>query len=124
VPKIAIILQAGPGTHEALARAFHAMVYSKELKERGHEVRLVFNGASTGWLAKRARPEDESDVMMAGLLAELKEAGLAYSVCDFCSVSFGVHDELKEHGEPLVAEYMDYPSVADLVEQGYQVITL
>lgn len=122
--KIAIILQAGPGTHENLARAFHAMVYSKELKERGHQVSLVFDGASTEWLARWAHPENESDVMMARLFGELKEAGLAYSVCDFCSVSFGVRDELQEHGEPLVAEYMDHPSVVDLVEEGFHLITL
>ena len=40
--KIAIILQAGPGSHESHARMFHSMVYSKELHEKGHEVRLIF----------------------------------------------------------------------------------
>ena len=39
--KFAIILQAGPGTQESHARMFHRMVYSKELREAGHNVRLL-----------------------------------------------------------------------------------
>ena len=50
--KFAIILQAGPGTHESHARMFRSMVYAKEFRESGHEVRLIFDGAATAWLAK------------------------------------------------------------------------
>ena len=57
--KVAIILQAGPGTQESHARMFHSLIYSKELKEKGHEVRLVFDGASTEWLAKWGDPQDD-----------------------------------------------------------------
>lgn len=122
--KVAIILQAGPGTHESHARMFHSMLYSKELKERGHEVRLVFDGASTEWLAKWADPQDEDDRMMGGFFNQLKDADLTYIVCDFCSVAFNVRDKLQAQGEPLVAEYMNHPSVASLIEDGFQLVTL
>ncbi len=59
--KVAIILQAGPGSHESDARMFHSLVYSKELHERHHDVRLIFDGASTEWLAKWGDPADDDD---------------------------------------------------------------
>jgi hypothetical protein len=103
---------------------FHSMLYSKELKEKGHEVRLVFDGASTEWLAKWGDPQDNDDRMMAGFFGQLKDAGLTYVVCDFCSGAFNVHDKLTAQGEPLVAEYMNHPSVAGLVDEGFQLVTL
>ncbi len=122
--KVAIILLAGPGSHESHARMFHSMIYSKELKEKGHEVRLVFDGASTEWLAKWGDPQDADDRMMGGFFNQLKDAGLTYVVCDFCSGAFNVHDKLTAQGEPLVAEYMNHPSVASLIDEGFQLITL
>ena len=40
--KIAIILHAEPGTHDSLGRALHALLYSKELNEEGHEGETYF----------------------------------------------------------------------------------
>lgn len=122
--KVAIILQAGPGSHESHARMFHALLYSKELHERGHDVRLVFDGASTEWLARWDDPKGEDDHRMGGFFGELKNTGVVYLVCDFCSGIFGVRDALAEHGEPLTAQYLNYPSIAELVESGYQLVTL
>ncbi len=122
--KFAIILQAGPGSHESHARMFHSMVYAKELKERGHDVRLVFDGAATEWLAKWGNPQNDDDRGMGGFFTQLKDAGLAYAVCDFCAMAFKVRARLKEQGEPLVAEYMNHPSIAALVDDGFQLIVL
>lgn len=122
--KVAIILQAGPGTHESHARMFHSLVYSKELHEKGHDVRLIFDGASTEWLAKWGNPEDDDDRQMGGFMETLKGAGLVYAVCDFCAGAFGVRDRLKTQNEPLSAEYMNHPSIAGLISDGYQLVTL
>ncbi len=122
--KFAIILQAGPGSHESHARMFHSMVYAKELRETGHDVRLIFDGAATEWLAKWGNPQDNDDRMMGGFFTQLKDAGLAYAVCDFCSTAFHVRDQLQTQGEPLTAEYMNHPSIATLVGDGYQLIVL
>lgn len=119
--KYAIILQAGPGSHESHARMFHSMIYSKELKEKGHEVRLIFDGAATEWLAKWNDPQDRDDRTMGGFFNQLKDAGLTYVVCDFCSGAFGVRQKLVDKDEPLVAQYMNHPSMVELTEGGYQV---
>lgn len=122
--RIAIILQAGPGSHESHARMFHSMVYSKELHEKGHEVRLIFDGAATEWLAKWGDPQDADDRVMGGFFNQLKDAGLAYVVCDFCANAFRVRDKLVAQGEPLLAEYLNHPSIASLVDDGFQIVTL
>lgn len=118
------MLQAGPGTHETHARMFHSMVYSRELKERGHEVRIIFDGAATGWLAKWVDPRDEDDHRMGALFNALKQMEVAYVVCDFCSGAFGVRAALQAQGEPLASDYMNHPSFADLVEDGFDIVVL
>ncbi len=122
--KFAIILQAGPGTHESHARMFHSMVYARELRETGHDVRLVFDGAATEWLGRWGNPQNDDDRGMGGFFTQLKDAGLAYAVCDFCSGVFKVRDQLKQQGEPLEAAYMNHPSIARLVGDGFQLLVL
>lgn len=38
--KIAIVLHAEPGSHDSLGRAVHSLIYTKELREAGHQVKL------------------------------------------------------------------------------------
>lgn len=124
MPKFAILLQAGPGTHESHACMFHSMVYSRELHEAGHEVRLIFDGAATEWLAKWGDPQDADGPGMGGFFTQLKEAGVAYAVCDFCANIFKVREQLKSTNEPLASEYLGHPSIADLASRGYQLIVI
>lgn len=120
--KVAIVLQAGTESHEGLARALHSLLYTKELTERGGEARLVFDGAGTEWLAAIRKGETDTTKQLGQLFDGLKQAGVVYEVCDFCSGAFGVKEELRD--EPMSAKYMDHPSVADLVENGYEIWTL
>lgn len=122
--KMAIILQAGTETHEGIARALHSLLYSKELREHGAEVRLIFDGAGTGWLAEFHKAETPQAKGLGKLFDELKQLGMVYEVCDYCSGAFGVRDELREQGEALAGEYMDHPSIATLVDGGYQLLVL
>lgn len=120
--KVAIILQAGAESHEGMARMYHSLLYTKELRERGGDVRLVFDGAGTEWAARLHQPDgDERLQRLAGLFGELKEDGLTYEVCDYCSGAFGVKEQLQQTEAPLTAQYMDHPSIASLVEEGYRI---
>jgi hypothetical protein len=121
--KVAIILQAGPEPREPRADVPQPRVL-KRAARKDHDVRLIFDGASTEWLAKWGDPEDDDDRRMGGFLETLKSAGLVYAVCDFCAGAFGVRDKLKTQNEPLLAEYMNHPSIADLLSDGYQLVTL
>jgi hypothetical protein len=120
--KFAIILQAGSKGHDGMARAVHALLYAKELKEQGHDVVLIFDGAGTEWAEQLSDPAGESG--LAPLYTELKLLGIIEVVCDHCAQAFRVKDQLAQRNAPLTAEYAGHPSVAKWVAKGYQLVVL
>ena len=120
--KYLIVLQAGKGTHEGLARAVHALLYTKELREHGYEVKLVFDGAGTEWVAEWTNPE--STDRLKGRYEALMKDGVVQLICDFCASAFKVNKELKERNVTLTDEYEGHPSIAKWADQGYQFIVL
>jgi len=120
--KFAIILQADTDRHEGLARAAHAMLYSKELIENGHKVVLIFDGAGTHWAEELSRPEGKNPLIPQ--YVQLKKLGMTEVICDFCANAFAVRKDLTERGLGLVGEYEGHPSFVKLVDEGYQIIIL
>lgn len=120
--KYLVILQAGKESHEGMARALHALLYSKELKEHGHKVVLLFDGAGTQWAAEWSKP-DSTD-KLALMYRQLREEGVTQIICDFCATAFHVKSTLEENEVPLTAEYKGHPSIAKWADQGYQIIVL
>ncbi|MEN8177755.1 MAG: DsrE family protein [Pseudomonadota bacterium] len=119
--KVAIILHAEPGTHDALGRALHALLYSQELYAEGHDVRLVFDGGGTKWIEEFKKPDNK----LAPMYEDLKMKKVIAAVCEFCIGAFDGDKALVEReGLPLVNEYNGHPSVAKLIAGGYQIITL
>jgi len=120
--KYLIILQAGKESHEGMARAVHALLYSKELKEHGHEVVLVFDGAGTEWVEEWTNPESQSK--LKPMYEELRKAGITQVICDFCANAFQVKDKLKTQRQELTAEYQGHPSITKWADEGYQFVVL
>lgn len=118
--KILIVLQAGTESHEGRARALHSVLYATELAEAGATVRLVFDGAGTGWLARWTSQEGAAS-RASSLFRDLRARGLSYEVCDYCAGAFDVKDDLLEAGEALAGSYMDHPSLATHVADGFSV---
>ncbi len=120
--KYAIILQAGRESHEGMARALHAFLYAKELKEHGHEVVLVFDGSGTEWAEELSNPESQSK--LKPMYEQLKQVGIIEIICDFCAGAFAVKERLHQRQLPLTAEYAGHPSIAKWADQGYELIVL
>ena len=120
--KFLIILQAGTESHEGMARAVHALLYSKELKENGHDVILVFDGAGTEWIHEWSNPNSTDKLLRS--YKELKAAGVTEIICDYCAYAFHAKKDLKERNVPLTREYQGHPSIAKWVNQGYQLVIL
>ncbi len=120
--KNAIILQAGKASHEGMARAVHAFLYARELKEHGHQVVLIFDGAGTEWAEELTNPASESKLKPA--YEALKQAGVVEIICDFCAGAFNVKGQLVERNVPLIAEFEGHPSIAKWADHGYQLIVL
>ncbi len=122
--KIAIVLQAGSDTHEGMARALHALIYAKELTEAGVETRLIFDGAGSEWAAKLLAPESPQEKGLAAMLSGITGQGVVYEICDYCSGAFHVKDKLQAANAPLSGQYMNHPSIASLVLDGFQILIL
>ena len=120
--KYLVILQAGKETHEGMARAVHALLYSKELKEHGHEVKLVFDGAGTEWASEWMSAE--STDKLKPMYEELKKSGVTQIICDFCATAFKVKENLEKEQAVTTAEYQGHPSIAKWADKGYQIIVL
>ena len=120
--KFAIILQAGKETHEGMARAVHALLYATELKEKGYEVILIFDGAGTEWAEEFSDPDSQSKLLP--MYNTFKKVGIQEIVCDFCAGSFGVKEKLNQRQCPLLSEYKGHPSIEKWSKKGYQLLIL
>ena len=119
--KYAIILQAGNETNEGMVRAVHALLYARELAEKGYTVALIFDGAGTGWANELRKPENP----LHKHYVKIKEIGMVEEVCDYCAESFKVKSEFSEQQKKLlVGEYEGHPSVVKWIERGYEVLIL
>ncbi len=120
--KYLIVLQTGKETHEGLARALHALLYARELREHGHDAVLVFDGAGTEWAEEWTNPSSQHK--LAPMYRELSKQGLTNVICDFCANAFAVKQSLQERRVPLAAEYDGHPSIAKWADRGYRIIIL
>lgn len=120
--KYLVILQAGRETHEGMARAVHALLYAQELKEHGHEVVLLFDGAGTEWINEWNNPDSQDKLKIR--YEALKKAGATQIICDFCATAFNARKSLDVNHVPLTAEFEGHPSIAKWIDQGYQLIVL
>lgn len=115
--KIAILVHS---TENELGRALHSLLYAQELHEAGHEVKVIFDGAGTVWVKKFEDPSfDYSPVYKA-----VKNLGVIAGVCEYCSGAFGVSEDVKASGLASIGERDGHPSIAKLIADDYQIITL
>lgn len=120
--KFIIILQAGKETHEGMARAVHALLYASELKEKGYEVVLIFDGAGAEWAEELSNTESQSKLLP--MYNAFKKMGIQEIICDFCADAFGVKEKLQTRQCHLISEYKGHPSIAKWVKKGYQLLIL
>ena len=113
--KYAVILQAGKEGHEGSARAAHAFLYARELKEHGHEVVLIFDGAGTEWAEELSNPQSTS--FLKSSYEVMKAQGIVEIICDYCASAFKVKAALAERGlQMLKAKQGSDESLVLLVE--------
>lgn len=120
--KYLVILQAGKESHEGMARAVHALLYTRELHEHGHQVALLFDGAGTEWAEEWTNPDSSNK--LTPMYRELHALGITEIVCDFCAGAFHVKEDLSGRSIPLTAEFNGHPSIARWADQGYLLVVL
>lgn len=117
--KVLIVLLADKSTHENMGRALHALLYAKQVKDKGLEVELLFDGGGTEWAAEFPKNEH-----LKNLYASLLESGVIKGVCAFCAKAFKVEDELKALGAHFIAEDSGHPNVGGRIADGWETIVI
>lgn len=121
--KTAIVVFSDPksGSEEALGRLFNAMFLTLELKDKGQEVALIFQGAGARWPAETAKPTHPAHALYHAVAD--KVAG----VCGGCADVFGATEGAKATGLKLVRE-REIPGVGSILDlsryldQGYRLV--
>lgn len=115
--KVALVFYStleGAG-HSAVYRQ---LMFAQELMRHGDDVTLVFDGAGTQTLAALIRPDHEFHRIFQTVRPRLRGA------CHFCAKSYGVMDELREAGIPLLGDDRGHASLRALLNEQRQIVTV
>ena len=97
----------------------HVLLNALEMQARGHEGRILVEGAATALVAELPKPEHP----LHALWEKVKAAGLVEGVCKACSQKMGSLAAAQEQGLALLDEMNGHPSMARYREAGYEIIT-
>lgn len=114
--KVAIIVYAGTDSHADLGRLTNALVATREFKDAGDDVKLLFDGGGTAWLN-----ELKEDHAARPLFEKVRDK--VEGACAFCAGQFDAEKSAKEAEVALLDEFDGHPSLRGLVDDGYQIIT-
>lgn len=97
----------------------HVMLNAADLREKGHEVRVVLEGSAVTVPRELEKP----DAPFAGIWKEFKTSGLIDAVCRACSAKLGVTEDVEAVGLPLTGEMKGHPAMSAYIAEGFQIIT-
>lgn len=117
MPRIAIVVLAGTDGPSDMGRAVNALETAAEAIGTGDDLRLIFDGAGTQWIAALADPEHRYH----DLYAEVKPH--VTGACQYCANAYGVKPAVVAEGIPLLKEHRGHPSLRGLVVDGFEVLT-
>lgn len=98
--KTVVVIYSDPksGSDEAMGRLFNGMFVVYELKEKGQDVALIFQGAGVRWASELVKFDHPAHA----LYEAVKET--VVGVCGGCADVFGATDEISKSGLPLIRE--------------------
>ena len=97
----------------------HVLLNALDMKEKGHEVGIVVEGAACKLIPELAKESNP----MHQMYARAKGEGLIYGVCKACSTKLGVLAGVEAEGLPLLGDMVGHPSMAAYMDKGYEIIT-
>lgn len=115
--KVAMIVLADDESHEGLGRVVNAMVATRELKEAGDDVKLIFDGGGTVWPGALAKGDHAAHSLWDAV------SDVVAGACSYCADAFEATHGVEDAGVKLLDEYHRHPSFRGLLQDSYQVIT-
>jgi len=97
----------------------HVMLYALDLNEKGHDVKLIIEGAATSLITELA----EDGKPFANLYAKIREKNLLTCICKACSQKMGTLEEAEKQGLNIVGDLQGHPSIEQYINDGFQVIS-
>ena len=97
----------------------HVLLNALDMRDKGHEAKIVIEGASTKLIPDLAKTEHP----LHGLWKKNLEEGLVEGVCKACSNKMGTLDAAKAQGLNLLDDVAGHPSIAAYRDKGYEIIT-
>ncbi len=94
----------------------HALLNVWNYHERGYEVALIVEGAST------ARIADIGKTPQGKLWEKIREAGLIRSVCKACAAQMGTLAEAEAQGLPIDAALSGHSDLEVFTAEGFEII--
>ena len=97
----------------------HVLLNALDMDAKGHEVKVVIEGAATKLVPELA----DSSNPMAGLYEKVKSKGLFAGVCRACAQKMGTLESAKAEGLALLDDMNGHPSMAGFIADGYAIIS-
>jgi hypothetical protein len=114
---LAVILLADTQSHDDLGRVLNALTTVREAADSGDDVRLIFDGAGTGWVGVLAEPNHPLHQLYRSAWSNVGGA------CTSCAKVFGHTEAIEAARVPLLNQYKQHPSLRTRVHDGFAVIT-
>ncbi len=95
----------------------HVLMNAVDLSEKGHEVKVIFEGRSVIWPA-RLSAENNPHYMNA------LNGGLIAGICLACSKQLEVLEDNQALGLPLIGDMYGHAPMSPYAAEGYQIISM
>lgn len=115
--KYAVLLNAST---DEIGQTANGLEYALDLDEDDNEVEVYLDGTATQWPGElQANPDHLVNVY----LTKAVQRDLVAGACSHCATAFESTEEVKVAGIPLVGDGNHGPSVGELTDERYGLIT-
>ena len=97
----------------------HVLLNGIDLKEKGHDVRIILEGSATKLVSDMAQERSP----LFRLYRKAKEQGLFEGACKACSTKLNVAEAVQQEELPLLGDMSGHPSMSHYLKEGYEIIT-
>ena len=97
----------------------HVLLNALDLHEKGHETRIVMEGAATGLIPEISREGHP----LFELYKKARDRGLFQGTCRACSVKTQAVQAAEAEGFALLDDMSGHPGMGSYLERGFRVIT-
>jgi hypothetical protein len=97
----------------------HVLLNALDMRQQGHDARIVMEGAATGLLPELA---GEAHPLHA-LWRKVVDAGRVDGVCRACATKMGTRQSAEDQGLALLDDMSGHPGMAGYRERGFEIVT-